>query len=171
MAYIFDYGVKPKSVRFFHLLNWISIFCILKKAKLQASLRWLIGKAYPNSTPKHLNEPYFEENEVSSLWINYDQPKRTRFDTFLSFLKARQIVARRCRARTHKRQNLLASVQEHLSTKAVQVRTCARCARTFEQKLDSSERRERWPSDATGHRTRLSILRGMLPLSLSFFYC
>ena len=37
------------------------------KAKFQASLKWLFAKAYLDSPPKHLIEPFFEENEVSII--------------------------------------------------------------------------------------------------------
>ena len=42
-----------------------------KKAKFQASLKWLIWKAYGDSYwPSHLNEPFFEENEVHTRTHN-----------------------------------------------------------------------------------------------------
>jgi calmodulin-regulated spectrin-associated protein len=35
-----------------------------EESKFQASLKWLLSKSYGNSVPSHLNEPFFEENEL-----------------------------------------------------------------------------------------------------------
>lgn len=40
------------------------------ESKFQASLKWLLFKAYGQNTPKHLIEPFFEENELGKTLRN-----------------------------------------------------------------------------------------------------
>lgn len=48
----------------------LNFFCFLLKAKFSASLKWLLTKAYLNSVPACLNEPFFEENELGKALRN-----------------------------------------------------------------------------------------------------
>ena len=74
-----------KKLNFLCFYDSLIIFSLQFKSKFQASLKWLLTKSYGSSIPKHLNEPFFEENEVSSR-VNQNNFKfKFSNDLFLHF--------------------------------------------------------------------------------------